>query len=119
MLPTECDTTDHTAGESEESVGKSFSSATSAMVAAEKLSDSECTVGCKPVVDGVTIRIPENSYDMCELTVVGNAFLWHQIRCIVAVLLLIGEEKESPEVSELMSLYNLFFSKFLLIVVVE
>lgn len=37
-------------------------------------------------------------YDMCELTVVGNAFLWHQIRCIVAVLLLIGEGKESPEV---------------------
>lgn len=39
-----------------------------------------------------------SGYDMCELTVVGNAFLWHQIRCIVAVLLLIGEGKESPEV---------------------
>lgn len=39
-----------------------------------------------------------SSYDMFELIVVGNAFLWHQIRCIVAVLLLIGEGKESPQV---------------------
>lgn len=46
----------------------------------------ECLGGCS------------NSYDMFELTVVGNAFLWHQIRCIVAVLLLIGEGKESPEI---------------------
>ncbi|XP_050437562.1 tRNA pseudouridine(38/39) synthase [Adelges cooleyi] len=34
-------------------------------------------------------------YDMCELTIVGQAFLWHQIRCIVAVLVLIGQHKEN------------------------
>ena len=28
----------------------------------------------------------------------GNAFLWHQIRCIMGVLFLIGQRKESPEV---------------------
>ncbi|KAH9504417.1 tRNA pseudouridine synthase 3 [Bulinus truncatus] len=33
-------------------------------------------------------------YSMCELTVVGQAFLWHQIRCIVSVLFLIGQGKE-------------------------
>ncbi|GFR97712.1 tRNA pseudouridine synthase [Elysia marginata] len=37
-------------------------------------------------------------YSMCELTVIGQAFLWHQIRCIVAVLLLIGQGKEDAEV---------------------
>ena len=37
-------------------------------------------------------------YQMCELTVRGKAFLWHQIRCIVSVLFRIGAGKESPEV---------------------
>lgn len=27
-----------------------------------------------------------NPFDMCCLTIVGRAFLWHQIRCIVSVL---------------------------------
>ncbi len=35
---------------------------------------------------------------MCQLTIVGNAFLWHQIRCIMAVLFLVGRNQESPEV---------------------
>ena len=30
-------------------------------------------------------------YDMCVLTLAGNAFLWHQIRCIVSVLFLVGQ----------------------------
>ncbi|KAK7093454.1 uncharacterized protein [Littorina saxatilis] len=42
----------------------------------------------------------ENGYSMCELTVVGQAFLWHQIRCIVAVLFLIAQGKEEPEIIE-------------------
>ena len=37
-------------------------------------------------------------YTMCVLTVAGKAFLWHQIRCIVAVLFRVGEGKESPSV---------------------
>lgn len=35
---------------------------------------------------------------MCELTISGRAFLWHQIRCIMGILLLVGEGKEKPEV---------------------
>ncbi|VVC25922.1 Pseudouridine synthase, catalytic domain,Pseudouridine synthase I, TruA,Pseudouridine [Cinara cedri] len=35
------------------------------------------------------------AYDMCELTIVGKAFLWHQIRCIVSILILVGEHKEN------------------------
>jgi len=40
----------------------------------------------------------ESAYDMCEVNFVGKAYLWHQIRCIMAVLFLIGEGKEKPEV---------------------
>ncbi|CAF1392575.1 unnamed protein product [Adineta steineri] len=33
-------------------------------------------------------------YHMCELMVHGSGFLWHQIRCVVAILLSIGQGKE-------------------------
>uniref|UniRef100_A0ABD2XFS0 Pseudouridine synthase I TruA alpha/beta domain-containing protein n=1 Tax=Trichogramma kaykai TaxID=54128 RepID=A0ABD2XFS0_9HYME len=39
-----------------------------------------------------------SGYDMCELSIKSNAFLWHQIRCIMGILLLIGERNEKPEV---------------------
>ncbi|CAF1284422.1 unnamed protein product [Rotaria sordida] len=34
---------------------------------------------------------------MCELMVHGSGFLWHQIRCIVAILILIGQGKEDTD----------------------
>ena len=34
---------------------------------------------------------------MCELIVGGSGFLWHQIRCIVALLILIGQGKEEVD----------------------
>lgn len=37
-------------------------------------------------------------YQMLCLEIVGQAFLWHQVRCIVAVLLLVGQGLEEPEV---------------------
>ncbi|CAB3367213.1 Hypothetical predicted protein [Cloeon dipterum] len=40
----------------------------------------------------------ESPYDMCEVTIEGKAFLWHQIRCIVSVLFLVGEGKEEPQI---------------------
>ena len=46
-----------------------------------------------------SVNIDEDPYAMCEITIVGNAFLWHQIRCIVSVLFMVGEGKEPPEVS--------------------
>lgn len=36
--------------------------------------------------------------DVYEMTIRGKAFLWHQIRCMAAVLFLIGARKEKPEV---------------------
>lgn len=36
--------------------------------------------------------------DMCEITIEGMAFLWHQVRCMVSILFLIGLHLEKPEV---------------------
>lgn len=41
---------------------------------------------------------PPGPYTMCELTVKGKAFLWHQIRCVVSVLFRVGDGSESPDV---------------------
>ncbi|XP_016968118.1 tRNA pseudouridine(38/39) synthase [Drosophila biarmipes] len=40
----------------------------------------------------------KTGYDMYYLEIQANAFLWHQIRCIMAVLLLVGQRKEQPNV---------------------
>ncbi|XP_043217807.1 tRNA pseudouridine(38/39) synthase-like [Amphibalanus amphitrite] len=40
----------------------------------------------------------DGGYQMYQLEVRGNAFLWHQIRCMVAVLFLVGEGLEEPSV---------------------
>ncbi|KAI8433362.1 hypothetical protein MSG28_015403 [Choristoneura fumiferana] len=40
----------------------------------------------------------ESPYKMYYLLIEGNAFLWHQIRCIMGVLILIGQGKESPDI---------------------
>ncbi|KAL0102149.1 hypothetical protein PUN28_018583 [Cardiocondyla obscurior] len=37
-------------------------------------------------------------YDMCEFEITSQAFLWHQIRCLMGILLLIGQKKEEPEI---------------------
>lgn len=36
--------------------------------------------------------------DLYVLDLEGSAFLWHQVRCITAILLLVGQQLESPEV---------------------
>eukprot|EP00118_Oscarella_pearsei_P015455 m.139816 g.139816 ORF g.139816 m.139816 type:complete len:121 (+) comp38280_c2_seq38:693-1055(+) len=41
---------------------------------------------------------PLDPFQVCVLTVCGQAFLWHQIRCMAAVLLLTGLGLEKPEV---------------------
>eukprot|EP00007_Cunea_sp_BSH-02190019_P002731 CAMPEP_0174244532 /NCGR_PEP_ID=MMETSP0417-20130205/35543_1 /TAXON_ID=242541 /ORGANISM="Mayorella sp, Strain BSH-02190019" /LENGTH=530 /DNA_ID=CAMNT_0015324223 /DNA_START=207 /DNA_END=1795 /DNA_ORIENTATION=- len=37
-------------------------------------------------------------YQMCEMEISGYAFLWHQVRCMAAILFLIGEGKEDPSI---------------------
>lgn len=41
----------------------------------------------------------ENSpYDMHYVLLIGKAFLWHQVRAIMAILLLVGQGDEKPEI---------------------
>jgi len=40
----------------------------------------------------------EGPYDICQLIIKSNAFLWHQIRCVVSVLFLVGQGLEDPSV---------------------
>ena len=48
-------------------------------------------------------QAPERSVWMLEIQ--GIAFLWHMVRCIMALLFLVGEGKEKPEIiSDLLSL---------------
>jgi len=42
--------------------------------------------------------IGDDRLDLYAFTIKGNAFLWHQIRCMVAVLFMIGKHQEEPEI---------------------
>ena len=48
----------------------------------------------------------EDEYDIAELTVVGQAFLYHQIRCIMSILCLIGLGKENADVRIICLYFN-------------
>ncbi|TMW56490.1 hypothetical protein Poli38472_006500 [Pythium oligandrum] len=41
---------------------------------------------------------PSESEQIYRFEIFGKAFLWHQVRCMVQVLFLIGEGKEEPEI---------------------
>jgi tRNA pseudouridine38/39 synthase len=42
----------------------------------------------------------QSQVEVYEITICGYAFLWHQIRCMMAILFMIGNGSESPEVSD-------------------
>lgn len=39
-----------------------------------------------------------SGYQIYEFVIKGRGFLWHQIRCIMSILFLVGKCKESPDV---------------------
>ncbi|EDV37016.1 uncharacterized protein Dana_GF13245 [Drosophila ananassae] len=49
-------------------------------------------------VEACEETLTDSGYDMYYLEIQANAFLWHQIRCIMAVLILVGQKKEKPSV---------------------
>ena len=56
-------------------------------------------------IDAVRVEVTDrvhdgrdDPYDICCLIIRSKAFLWHQIRCIMAVLLMVGEGLEREEV---------------------
>lgn len=48
-----------------------------------------------------------DGYEMCEAVISGSAFLWHQVRCMISVLLMIGQQLEKPDVIDwLLDVHN-------------
>uniref|UniRef100_A0A915ART1 tRNA pseudouridine synthase n=1 Tax=Parascaris univalens TaxID=6257 RepID=A0A915ART1_PARUN len=48
---------------------------------------------------------PHSQYSLVEFTMVSSGFLWHQIRCVMALMYEIGKGNEKPEViSELLDI---------------
>ena len=41
---------------------------------------------------------PSSYYDTCHFEIIGQAFLWHPIRCIVSILFMVGQKLESPDI---------------------
>ncbi|KAM9269435.1 tRNA pseudouridine(38/39) synthase isoform 1-T1 [Morus bassanus] len=40
----------------------------------------------------------QDPFRLCQFEVTGQAFLYHQVRCMMAILFLIGQRMESPEI---------------------
>lgn len=94
-----CTTEDRIASESVVSTNNSLNADSSRDCIAGKVAAEN--VGCRSVEEGHLSG--GDGYDICELTITGQAFLWHQIRCIMSVLFLIGQGRENPSViSELL-----------------
>lgn len=51
-------------------------------------------------VEGLNGGEPHSPNALWEFVVRGQAFMWHQVRCMVAVLFLIGEGREVPEITK-------------------
>ena len=69
--------------------------------------DVEATTNFKRRIFSVKFSVDEQK-SVVEIEVNGNAFLWHQIRCIVAVLLAVGEGLEDESlVSDLLDIENM------------
>ncbi|KAG2435225.1 hypothetical protein HXX76_007307 [Chlamydomonas incerta] len=49
-------------------------------------------------VEPVTTSAAEAAHQVHVLTVRGTAFLWHQVRCMAAILLMVGRGQEPPDV---------------------
>ncbi|NXC22237.1 PUS3 synthase, partial [Corythaeola cristata] len=41
---------------------------------------------------------PQDPFRLCQFEVTGQAFLYHQVRCMMAILFLIGQKMERPEI---------------------
>nr|XP_056716350.1 tRNA pseudouridine(38/39) synthase [Euleptes europaea] len=53
------------------------------------------------------IPMQQNPFQMYQFEVTGQAFLYHQVRCMMAILFLIGQRMEKPEIiDELLDIEN-------------
>ena len=49
-------------------------------------------------IEAVQTGSEENERQLCAFVLRGSGFLWHQVRCIVAVLFMVGKGQEDPDV---------------------
>lgn len=49
-------------------------------------------------IEPVTCNDKTGPYSFYQIIIVGHAFLYHQIRCIMTILFLVGTRKESPDI---------------------
>lgn len=50
------------------------------------------------VIEASRTSTDQHPHDMHYVQLIGKAFLWHQVRAIMAVLLLVGQENEKPDI---------------------
>lgn len=46
----------------------------------------------------VSVEADQDGYSTCVFTIVSKAYLWHQIRCIMAILFTVGKGLEAPQI---------------------
>uniref|UniRef100_A0A1B6I341 Pseudouridine synthase I TruA alpha/beta domain-containing protein n=1 Tax=Homalodisca liturata TaxID=320908 RepID=A0A1B6I341_9HEMI len=70
-----------------------------------KMDVANGVVAFERTIDKAAIEIISKSschkgsgFDMCEFVLTSKGFLWHQVRCIMGVLVLIGRGQEDPEI---------------------
>eukprot|EP00042_Codosiga_hollandica_P050226 m.595936 g.595936 ORF g.595936 m.595936 type:complete len:541 (-) comp58043_c0_seq27:51-1673(-) len=62
------------------------------------------------VAEGITeAKVP--ALQVCEMTIIGFAFLWHQVRCMASVLFMIGAGEENMEIIDQLLDYENFHGK--------
>lgn len=69
-----------------------------------KLDDNNCDKTIRQILsaeitdcDSSAGDTSSNPYDLLCVTISARGFLWHQIRCILSLLFLVGEGKEQPD----------------------
>jgi tRNA pseudouridine38/39 synthase len=64
----------------------------------EKIYNFERLVHSAELIDVQEPTITTKYGEVCYMKIVGQAFLWHQIRCIAEIIFMIGNEFESPTI---------------------
>lgn len=90
---TEQNTEDSKSDDNENSAETTKSSQHDMIESTEERTDCKCSTARR--ADSAEVR---DGYDMCVATIEGQAFLWHQVRAIMAILMLVGEGKEDPSI---------------------
>ncbi|EGD75420.1 hypothetical protein PTSG_06496 [Salpingoeca rosetta] len=51
---------------------------------------------CPAEIGDASVHSSDGDFDLWEFNIIGHAFLWHQVRCMMAVLFMVGRGDEQP-----------------------